>query len=295
MKKFYLTLLTFFSLYFAASAQKTFAPIRLKNGNFEGVKNLLNAKMTGKSLRELKFQNKYFALLSFDQLPGPSEKKLLSELGVSLYDYLPTNSFLAEITDSMTFPLLKSHRIKGVYKIPQQFKISGKLLQPSGSSPVNAGSVIAISFFGSTDKTTLINKAQQLGAQIIPTKIQPSHVIFIRGTKAVLSKIASLPFVTYISEQSLKDIPLNDKNRAIHALDALGAFSGRNLQGKNVTVGVGDEGDPSTHIDFYGRLIQRNPEPPSFHGTHTAGTTGGGGILNPRYKGMAPKATPCSG
>ena len=291
MKKFYLTLLTFFSLYFAASAQKTFAPIQLRNGNFEGVKNLLNAKMTGKSLRELKFQNKYFAVLRFDQLPGPSEKKLLSELGVSLYDYLPANSFLAEITDSMAFPLLKYHRIKGVYKIPQQFKISGKLLQPSGSSPVNAGSVIAISFFGSTDKSTLTNEAQQLGAQIIPTKIQPSHVIFIRGTTAVLSKIASLPFVTYISEQSLKDIPLNDKNRAIHALDALGAFSGRNLQGKNVTVGVGDEGDPSAHIDFFGRLIHRNPEPPSFHGTHTAGTAGGGGNLNPRYKGMAPKAT----
>ncbi len=109
--------------------------------------------------------------------------------------------------------------------------------------------------------------------------------------RAVIQKIAALPFVSYVGEQLLKDIPLNYNNRATHSLDALNATSGRNLQGKNVTVGIGDDSDPSGHIDFAGRSIVRTPGPVNNHGTHTTGTLGGGGIIDPRYRGMASKST----
>ena len=107
----------------------------------------------------------------------------------------------------------------------------------------------------------------------------------------VLKKIAALPFIVSINPQRIKDVPLNNNNRAIHGVQALSATAGRNLRGKGVTVGIGDDGEPSSHVDFTGRLIMRTDEPTSnFHGIHTSGTLGGAGILNPLYQGMAPGA-----
>ncbi len=123
------------------------------------------------------------------------------------------------------------------------------------------------------------------------TKIQPRQVIFVKAPENVISKIAALPFVNYLQEQILKDVPLNYNNRATHSLDALNTIAGRNLQGKNVVVGIGDDSDPSGHIDFTGRSIVRTPGPVNNHGTHTTGTVGGGGIINPKNRGMASKAT----
>jgi hypothetical protein len=97
--------------------------------------------------------------------------------------------------------------------------------------------------------------------------------------------------VAYIGIQSIQLVALNYNNRAIHAVDVVSASSGRNLQGTHVAIGVGDNGDPSTHIDFAGRLIVRSSQTPATHGTHTTGTTGGAGIVNVKYKGMAPQST----
>ena len=107
----------------------------------------------------------------------------------------------------------------------------------------------------------------------------------------VIQKIAELPFVTYISEQQLKDIPLNYNDHAAYSIDALNSTSGRNLRGANVTVGIGDDADPSSNIDFTGRLYVRTPAWTNNHGTHVTGTTAGGGLIDPRYAGMAPMAT----
>ncbi|MFL5746349.1 MAG: S8 family serine peptidase, partial [Niastella sp.] len=100
-----------------------------------------------------------------------------------------------------------------------------------------------------------------------------------------------LPFVAYISSESIKPVPLNYKNRAAHAVNTLGAFLGRNLQGKNVTIGVGDAGDASTHIDLKGRQITKGGLSAVNHSTHVTGSIAGAGLINPKYKGMAPQAT----
>ena len=63
------------------------------------------------------------------------------------------------------------------------------------------------------------------------------------------------------------------------------------MTGKDVTLGVGDNANVTSHIDFTGRLINRTPANYQYHGTHTTGTAAGAGIINPIYKGMAPKAT----
>ena len=41
---------------------------------------------------------------------------------------------------------------------------------------------------------------------------------------------------------------------AAHGVSGLNAVNGKNLNGKGVTIGIGDNADISTHIDFSGRV-----------------------------------------
>jgi hypothetical protein len=291
MKKIYYLLFLVLILIDTTSAQHKSAPIRFKNGDFLGNRNLIKGKLSKEIINRIRFAKNYYALLQFASTPGITEKKELIARKVVLFDYVPHNAFMAEIPESFKLAELKDYNISGVYRVSSQFKIAGKLLEHINEHSFNADKLIAVSFFGTLSRETVENELRKLGAQIMSTKIKPERTVFINTSAEVVKQIASLPFVAYISEQVIKDVPLNYNNHAIHALDALDAGSGRNLQGNNVAIGLGDNGDPSTHIDFAGRLFQRNPTPPAAHATHTMGTAGGGGILNPMYKGMAPQST----
>ena len=128
------------------------------------------------------------------------------------------------------------------------------------------------------------------GVRIVETKIKPADTWFVKGPDAGIKKLALLAFVVSVHPLHLEDVPLNYNNRAIHGVHALSATIGRNLTGKNLIIGIGDNADPSAHIDLAGKLIMRTDEPVDFHGTHTSGILAGGGILNPLYAGMAPEA-----
>jgi len=290
MKHLYAITLTCCFLFNLAQAQKEPKLIRFKDGFVSTEKNLLNKKLSSQAFQNIRYNKRYYTLIQFDKLPGTTEKNELLANGISLFDYIHDNAFLAEIADSNALLQLKNRRA-AIFALPGGLKISQRLVQAHNSDAGDASSIIAVSFFGTNDKATVSNELMQAGAKIISTKIQPDHVVFIKASLSVIKKIAALPFVTYISPQRLKDIPLNYNNRAMHGIDALSALAGRNLQGKNIAIGVGDNADPSTHIDFSGRLIQRNPAAANTHGTHTTGTVAGAGIVNPKYKGMAPEAT----
>jgi len=291
MKHFYFLTLTCCFFFHALLAQKPATLIHFKTGYIEKGKNLLARKITSQALKDIRYNKGYFLLLQFSKLPDVFERNELISRGISLHDYIPDNAFLAEVRDSSILQELKNYHITAAYRMPDQLKISGNLLQLGDLDETDANSVIAVNFFGTIDKADIIKELLQAGARIVFTKIQPAHVVFIKASRDIITKIAALPFVYYITRQFLQDIPLNYNNRAFHGLDALSALSGRNLQGRNITLGIGDNADPSSHIDFSGRLIQRNATTVTAHGTHTTGTMAGGGILNPKYKGMAPKAT----
>ena len=291
MNKIYYLLFLCPLFFSTAIAQPKPPDIRFKNGRLPGIRNYLKGRPNRDLLNRISYSNKYYALVQFNSLPGPSEKRELAARKIILFDYLPRNAYMAEIPAALTLGTLKAYNIKGVYCLSGEFKIAKKLKEHIDEGQTAADHPLAVGFFGSLSRESVENELVKLGAQIIHTKIKPAYTLFINAPLRVVETVAGLPFVSYISEQTIKDAPLNYNNHAIHALDALNAVSGRNLQGNNVSIGVGDNGDPSTHIDFAGRLIQRNPTPPAAHATHTLGTTGGGGIINPIYKGMAPQST----
>ena len=291
MKNRYVFFICLFIATTSLFAQKKLPPIKLKAGEFSKGKNLLKSNASKDSWSTAKFHNKIYSVIQFDKTPTVFDRKKLTDQGIHLYGYMTGNAFMAELPESFSQDALGNSSIAGVYHIDRKYKISPNVSESISSYAADPKHAIAVSFFGSLKKEDVSRELSSLGANILTTKIQPNQVVFIKASTDVLDKIAALPFVSYINAQVLKDEPLNYYDHGFHSLDALAAFSGRNLQGKNVTIGIGDDADPSSHIDFTGRLILRTPNPVNYHGTHTVGTAGGGGILNPKYKGMAPKAT----
>ncbi len=286
MNKIYLLFaFAIFSLY--ATAQKLPA-IQFKSGTFTGTDNLLLQDTVVSAKARIALPGKRYLLLQFRELPSSEVKKQLTASGVQLYDYVPGNAFLAEVPANIPLSNLKQYQVAGVYNMDSSAKLSPQL---AARASALQSQTIGVSFFGNVSREEVMKAIRQAGASPANTKIHPSNIIFVDATPDVIRKIAALPFVSFIGEQALKDVALNYNNQAAHGIHALSAPQTRNLQGKNVVVGVGDNSDPSTHIDYSTRLINRTPVTPAAHGTHTTGTVGGGGIINPMYKGMAPRST----
>jgi subtilase family protein/type IX secretion system substrate protein len=275
----------------SVSAQEITRPVRLKSGTLAKSKNLRNQFYLIDSLKKFHFKDRFYTLIQFNTLPDSIERQSLLHDGIVLYDYIPDNTFMAEISDKVAVTRLTKSNIGGIYTLHTTAKISPDLIQELKQAVPDPDKLIAVSFYGNIDKATVIAELKKAGAQIKEADIQPEHVVFIDASMAVIQKIAALPFVSYISNQHFKIIPLDYRNRGAHAVNAVSALAGRNLQGANVTVGVGDAGYPGAHIDLAGRLLNENFSLASLHPTISTGTVAGGGNLVPRYKGMAPEAT----
>ena len=225
-------------------------------------------------------------------MPGIDVKKQLSQQGIQLLQYIPSNAYMAVIDEKFNLSSVTDFSFTAINTLPPDYKLDKTLTEESILPPDNS-SAIAISYYSTVDKKVVEENLLKLGAAIIRTKFDKEGLIFIKPGVSTLNLIARLPFVIYISRQIIKDSPLNYNDNAAHGNDALSysGFGGRSLTGKDVTLGVGDNANVTSHIDFTGRLINRTPANYQYHGTHTTGTAAGAGIINPIYKGMAPKAT----
>ncbi len=284
-----LTALCCFSL--SVFAQHVEKPPGFKNGSVPASFEILHHKLNHPLWKSALYNKTYFLIVHFERLPDENQKEELAASGFHLDQYISGNNWLAQWNGEGNLKSMGENFLPALYAIPQDLKISKKLSTFfwQNHSPED---LVAISYFGDLDPAIIRQELQKAGAEIAQTKIRPAHIVFIRPAgMELLKKIAALPFVVSINPQRLKDVPLNNNNRAVHGVQALAASIGRNLQGTGVTVGIGDNGNPSTHVDFTGRLIMRTDEPESNpHGVHTSGTLAGGGILNPLYAGMAPQA-----
>lgn len=238
------------------------------------------------------FQRHYYVLAQFDSLPDSVRRVAMAAEGLHLYDYVSDQTYLAELQDSFDLTTLRKYDLASVATLPARSKLSARLQSQPKEEIHNSGSLIAIGYFGTTPESEIRQGVTAAGASIETVKFQPPRVLFARvNDTATLRRLAALPYVSYLTSQPVVPKALNYNNRAAQGADALSASSGRRLYGDGVVVGVGDDADPSSHVDFTGRLLLRTPAPANQHGTHTSGSVGGGGIINPMYQGMAPHST----
>ncbi|MBL7701775.1 MAG: S8 family peptidase [Ferruginibacter sp.] len=290
MKKFYsycFYLLLLFTC-FTASAQNTDIPVRFAAGNFITGSNVQKQSFQKENLQASLFNNNFYVLVQFATLPSLQVQKNLRNAGCNLHSYIPGNAYLATIKNSFNFSLAYQSGIISINTIPELYKKDRALTDHKAL----ADELIAVSYYPSMSKQDVISELQRAGALVQPTKYSEANVIFIQADIDKVNAITALPFVSYVSLQSLTDKELNYKSIGKHAVTSLLSPQGKNLSGKGITVGVGDNAEITTvTLDFTGRTINRVPAPFSFHGIHVSGTVAGGGLLDAKHNGMAPRAT----
>ncbi|UEG51134.1 S8 family serine peptidase [Ferruginibacter lapsinanis] len=291
MKKHVLFILVVSFLSSYLMAQRPEQLVRFKSGVLPTNRNIAAGNFSKQAINRSLFNDRYFVLVQFESVPSQKIQNALKHAGVKLDRYISSNAYLASIPKDFNFTAAKSFSINTIAQIPPVYKIDDRLKKTDPVIDKENLRLVAVSYSASADAKMVQDELLKAGAQIIPTKISSAGVVFVEADKTVVDLMADLPFVTYISLQTIKDKPLNYNSVAAHGVGALNSAAGKNLNGKNVTIGVGDNADISTHIDFAGRLINRTPWIVTDHGTHTSGTAAGGGILDVKYKGMAPKAT----
>lgn len=276
---------------FSAVAQQPEREVLFSNGRFVTGNNISEKTFKKESLSRAVYGNQYFVVIQFSSIPSKQMQERLRQSGVDLRSYLPGKAYLATVAGNFNFALAAGYNITAVNTVPPSFKIDPELLSYKPSQSKETDEKIAVSFYPGIDKREVILQLKNAGAAILQTKFDNSNIIFIQAGKTVIDSIAALPFISNIQLQSIRDKALNYNDIAVHGISGLNASAGRNLNGKGVTIGIGDNADMSTHVDFTGRLIVRTPARPADHGTHVAGTAGGAGIINVKNHGMAPKAT----
>ena len=274
----------------SANAQEKEQPVHFANGDLVTGNNISKKIFRKEDLSTVLWQDKYYVVIQFMGTPGDYLKQELKNAGVDLLEYIPGNAFLATIKTSYDFRSAIGVGILSINSIPVFYKVDPALFSFRNNNNKLDTRTFAVSFFPSVNKQEVEAALQQIGVAFVPSKFNFSNTILIQPDVSKLNAIAALPFVSFIREQSIKDKIINYNDIALHGISSLQSISGRNLNGKNMVVGVGDNADISTHIDFNSKIISRHPFPWDYHGTHTSGTVAGGGFLDPKNHGMAPKA-----
>lgn len=269
----------------------------LKSGSFIPEKNITAEKLDQFSRTAARTTGINFAIIQFEQIPTAAERQQLQRAGIELLDYIPNYAYTATISATLDAGLLTQLKTRAVVELPAVLKMEPELAKANYPSWAlkSAGTIdVWISFPKTFSFEMVSSELRSKNFEISASTYKQYRVIALRVATERLGELASLPIVEYVQAVPHADQPLNYNSMfasRANVIKASLANGGRNLAGQGVVVGIGDDGDPQTHLDFTGRLINRVGERPRAHASHVTGTIGGAGIIQELYAGYAPKST----
>lgn len=268
----------------------------LRNGTITPEKNISD-ETTGKfNLRTAAGEQKSLVVIQFEKIPDDAEKAQLKLEGIELLDYIPNNAYLATIQNAVKNTTLVKNSARSIITLSPEQKMHPDL--STGAFPAHAEKVegmldVWISFPKSFTYEEVKEELTAQQFEITSDVYKNYEILELRVAKNRLSELASLSVVKYIEAVPGENKNFNDKSEANSRANILNSFSpaGYKLQGNGVVVGVGDDSNPSRHVDLKDKVINRAAIKGGSHGMHVMGTIAGSGIIAERYKGYAPKAT----
>lgn len=289
--------LGFLLLYFfnAQAQEKKSFEILLNEGKFIPQQNSTNKAAVLTILEKSSFLEKRYVVLQFHQLPNDVQKDQLLADGIRLLDYLPNNAFMAAVSQGTDVNRFAINGIRSVFQLSVQQKTIPSFIQ--GNFPVHAvkqaGTVdLTVTTYERLSLENINATFENLG--IIVLEDMPMFKSFtVRIPQQRFMELVRLNFVQWVEAIDPPNVPENLLGRTLHRVNVLNDGL-RNLKGEGVNIGIWDENAVFGHLDFTpiaGRLNIIEPGTPSSHSTHCAGTIGGGGYINPKARGMAPKSS----
>ena len=292
-------LAAFTFLYLFSHAQKNDHPILLKSGAIHPVENIRASAIDSFNKIASRYHSKAYLVLQFESIPGFETKKLLAGAGITLLDYLPVNSYTASISYDLDLNTLKQAHVRAFTTLAPQQKMEAQLAIgniPSWAIKIPGTVDVWISFPKTFKLSEVTEGLKKLNIDIISVKNAPYRILELRLATNRIYELASLPFIEYVQSLPKPVQPLNYGSRGGSGALYLNADignGGKGLNGEGVVLGIGDDEDVQTHVDFSGRLIDRCAMPLIYdgHGTHTTGTLAGAGNIIEEYRGYASRAT----
>ena len=233
-------------------------------------------------------------LLQFTEMPTNDEQQKIFGKGINLLDYISGNAYIAsakvgDLKSSLPnlIPRLRSANI-----FDAAFKISPNIMEEKNPSwaVINSETVLTVEFNRDviiTEKEAPVLIKNLGGDYLSMVSIDPSITASFDLEKIKLEDITKDDRVRFVDLVSMPFEEVNDGSR--EAVGMTGDFLDYGLTGDGITVMLYDSDIVGEHPDF-GQRISRddsgsvNPE----HATHVAGTLGGSGVSNQKWKGIAP-------
>lgn len=247
-------------------------------------------------VQSISFGNRYYFAAYFSLLPDAHTLQQMNQEGTFLSERLAPNTYLIESRNNPDAGWCRQYHISGITALPPTLKTDTRML--TGNIPPFALAAkdlpkIMIGVFGNPENASVKKILAEKGFQPTNEKWVEKGILIGNAPLNAIAAIEKLPFVYAIRLQNPEDKTLNNIGRGASGTARLNAplsQGGRNLLGEGVTVGVGDNADPTLHPDLRDRVINHTPGIVNNHGTHVSGTVAGAGILNYRRAGFAPKA-----
>lgn len=236
--------------------------------------------------------NSQRSTLFYLQFAGVPDRDKLRQAGILLQDYVQHNTYTAFCGAGFNSNRLPQLSVTGWAALLPEDKINLLLLDPAGQ---DAQQVLLISVRKQMDATALQTELSRYGGRLsVEQQWKKQDIWQVELPYHKIKDLAAAGFVRYINPK-LTPQPTNTGNAEVVAFTNTAvaqrplALGGHNLQGEGVTIGVGDDSNP-THIDIVDRVRSFNPILGSNHGFHTATTVAGAGLKDEYYRSFSPNS-----
>ena len=96
--------------------------ILLNSGSFIPEKNIDNLTNENSIFQKSEFNNSYYVVLQFNELPNDISKSKLKDAGIILKDYIPNLCFTSVISKNFDLQVLKQQNIRSIFQLTSEQK-----------------------------------------------------------------------------------------------------------------------------------------------------------------------------
>jgi hypothetical protein len=236
-------------------------------------------------------------VVQLDGVLTPQQRRSLSDAGVTLYDYLPANAFIVDLSNADADQLSALEFVRWVGDVAPSWKLDAELGTREFTTPERkqikseGRSLLTITLFAGVDTdqakqsiaalpNTLVHHADEIGGNEVVVVELPTVQISDLATIASVQFVEEQPEITFRNSTDRWIVQSNINNN-FPVYDA-------GIHGEGQIIGVLDGAVNNNHCSFSnGKIIHYNAAGSSSHGTHVAATAAGDNGVNDNTRGVA--------
>ncbi len=247
--------------------------------------------------KEQPFDDKFYRIIQFNDIPSNEVKAQLKDAGIELLNYVPNYAYFASVKTSVDLTNMRTTGFNIRTVLPMEPSFKTHPLLKNGFIPVWAENSkgkadIVISFFEPLQEEKVVNRLKEMDTSVeILERDELNSFMTIRVKKEKVEQVIRLSFISYVEPIEPPYELENSTGTTLHRSNTINTSfpDGPKYDGSGVVVSVGDGGYIYAHPDLRNRLTTSGTA--ADHATHVAGIIGGAGNIDPLSKGQAPGAT----